>query len=289
MNRSTKVMGVLNLTPDSFSDGGSYDGPHRALKAVSRMAKQGAAVIDIGAQSTRPGALELGPQIELERLLPTLELICQARLQGNLPPDLLLSIDTFHAPVAERALGMGVNWINDVSGGTSDPAMLPLVAQSGCPYVLMHRRGTSKTMQDFCNYSDVVCEVEQELLELTARALSAGIVRSQLWWDPGLGFAKTTNQNLALLKGLPRLLIHGFPLLVGPSRKRFIGEIINEPRAKARSWGTAAVVCKAIAAGAAMVRVHDVAAMAQICAMADALWPQATNAAVSDKAPQKLA
>ena len=266
-------MGVLNITPDSFSDGGEHCQPNRALKTAQRLAKQGAHIIDIGAQSTRPGAELLAPEQELKRLLPALLLICQARQEGELPADLLLSLDTFHAPVAAKALELGVNWINDVSAGTADGAMLPLVAKAGCPYVLMHRRGSSQTMANFCYYNDVVSDVIAELQQRSAAALDAGIKREQLWWDPGLGFAKTTSQNLALLEGLPQLAAHGYPLLVGPSRKRFIGEILKENRAKARSWGTAAAVCKAIAGGAAMVRVHDVASMRQICQMADALWP----------------
>ena len=282
-------MGVLNITPDSFSDGGLFYDPNRAFKGLVRMAKQGAAIIDIGAQSTRPGAIELSPEQELERLLPLFSLICQARRAGELPADLLLSIDTFHAPVAAVALAHGVNWVNDVSAGTADSAMLPLVAKAACPYVLMHRRGNSQSMGDLNNYNNVVLEVEDELLQCSAAAVAAGVEPSQLWWDPGLGFAKNKDQNLELLDGLQRLAAHGYPLLVGPSRKRFIGEILNEKRARARSWGTAAAVCKAIAAGASMVRVHDVAAMLQVCAMADALWPHTATASVADKFLQKQA
>ena len=150
--------------------------------------------------------------------------------------------------------------------------MLPLVAEAGCPYVLMHSRGDSRSMDNLATYDDVVSEVHQALLVATDRALAAGIRAERIIWDPGLGFAKDTNHNLDLLAGLERITAEGFPVLVGPSRKRFIGAILEEPRPRARLWGTAAVVCRAIAAGAAIVRVHDVGPIVQTARMADALW-----------------
>ncbi len=268
-------MGVLNLTPDSFSDGGQHLDPDRALAAALKMAAQGADLIDLGAQSTRPGAQQLGSEAELARLLPVLQRLGAAKARGAFPHQApLLSVDTFHAPVAAAALGAGVDWVNDVSGGRADPAMLPLVAESGCPYVLTHSRGNSTTMDQLAHYGDVVAEVIDELQERTSQALAAGVRASQLLWDPGLGFAKTTAQNLLLMQGLAVLAAQGFPLLLGPSRKRFIGAVLGEPRPRARLWGTAATVCQAVAAGAAVVRVHDVAAMVQTCRMADALWPR---------------
>lgn len=268
-------MGVLNLTPDSFSDGGRLASTAAAEAAARRMARQGAAVLDLGGQSTRPGASEVEPSEELRRILPSLRAIRSTFTdQGGegapCPP--LLSIDTFRAAVAEAALEAGADWINDVSGGARDPAMVPLIAAAGCPYVLMHNRGTSSTMDGLAVYGDVVAEVRVELLRATDRALEAGLAAEQIIWDPGLGFAKTTEHNLALLEGLSVLRGEGFPLLVGPSRKRFIGELLAEPRPRARLWGTAAVVCKAVAAGADLVRVHDVGAIVQTCRMADALW-----------------
>ena len=263
----TLVMGVINLTPDSFSDGGRFDRPEAAVAQARRLVAAGADVLDLGAQSTRPGAETIGPEQELQRLLPALRAIRAAC------PEVLLSVDTFWAAVAEAALAAGADWINDVSGGQRDPAMLPLVARAGCPYVLMHSRGDSRSMDGLARYGeDVVAEVAAELQQASERALAAGVRREQLIWDPGLGFAKTTPQNLALLRDLDRLRAAGYPLLLGPSRKRFIGEVLQEPRPRARLWGTAAVCAQAIAKGADVLRVHDVAPIVQVATMADALW-----------------
>jgi dihydropteroate synthase len=268
----THVMGVINLTPDSFSDGGRFDRPERALAQARMLVAQGVDLLDLGAQSTRPGAEDVGVDVEVARLLPALQLIRDAFADLEQRP--LISVDTFRAPVAEAALEAGADWINDVSGGRQDPAMLPLVAAAGCPYVLMHSRGDSQTMDALTDYGahGVVDGVLTELQRSSERALSAGIRREQLIWDPGLGFAKSTEQNIALLRGLPRLRSEGIPLLVGPSRKRFIGAVLNEPRAKARLWGTAAVVAQCVSAGVDVVRVHDGAPIVQVARMADALW-----------------
>jgi dihydropteroate synthase len=269
------VMGVLNLTPDSFSDGGRLATVEAALARANRLLLQGATVLDLGAQSTRPGAEEVGAALELKRLLPALEAIRTAH------PTALLSIDTFHASVAEAALGAGAHWINDVRGANAtaeapegslrDPAMLPLIAAAGCPYVLMHSRGDSRSMDGLATYDDVVGEVRDGLLAATDQALGAGVRQEQILWDPGLGFAKTTAQNLELLRGLPELCAMGFPLLIGPSHKRFIGAVLDEPRPRARLWGTAAVCALAVAHGAAVLRVHDVGPIAQVVRMAEAL------------------
>jgi dihydropteroate synthase len=259
-------MGILNLTPDSFSDGGRLDSPERALRQATRMLSQGADLLDLGAQSTRPGAEEVGADAELQRLLPALRAIRQAH------PGALLSIDTFHAEVAARALAGGADWINDVSGGRRDPQILAVVAQAGCPYVLMHSRGDSRSMDGLTAYNDDVVEgVRTELLASTQRALAAGVQSDQLIWDPGLGFAKTCDQNLQLLRGLQRLRREGMPLLVGPSRKRFIGEVLGERRPRARLWGTAAACAQAISAGADVLRVHDVGPIVQTARMLDAI------------------
>lgn len=262
----TLVMGVINLTPDSFSDGGRFDRPDAAVAQARRMVAAGADVLDLGAQSTRPGAKEVGPAVELERLLPALKAIRSA------VPQTLISVDTFWGPVAQAALAAGAHWINDVSGGRRDPAILEVAAEAGCPYVLMHSRGDSRTMDQLTSYGDVVGDVAAELEQTSALALQAGVRREQLIWDPGLGFAKTTEQNLELLRGLDRLRASGNPLLVGPSRKRFIGAVLNEPRPKARLWGTAAVCAQAIAKGVDVLRVHDVAPIVQVARMSDALW-----------------
>ncbi len=263
-------MGVINLTPDSFSDGGRIKGASQALDTARRMVAQGATLLDLGAQSTRPGAEDIGVGTELARLLPALELIRSAL------PQVLLSIDTYRAPVAAAALEAGADWINDVSAGRMDPKLLGVAGAWGCPLVLMHSRGDSSSMDSLTAYGDLVDDVIGELQEASSRAQAAGVAASQLIWDPGLGFAKNEAQCLDLLEGLGRLKAQGYPLLVGPSRKRFIGAVLKEPRARARLWGTAAVVCKAIAAGADIVRVHDVGPIVQTARMADALWRKPT-------------
>jgi dihydropteroate synthase len=229
------------------------------------MLAQGADLLDLGGQSTRPGAEDIGAEREIGRVLPVLQAIRAAH------PEAVLSVDTFRAPVAEVALAAGADWINDVGGGRRDPEILKVVAAAGCPYVLMHSRGDSQSMDGLAVYGDVVQEVRQELLVATERALAAGVKAAQVIWDPGLGFAKTTEQNLELLRRLSELSGDGFPVLVGPSRKRFIGAVLEEPRARARLWGTAAVCGQAIAAGAAILRVHDVGPVVQTARMVDAL------------------
>lgn len=266
----TWVMGILNLTPDSFSDGGRFDRPEAAVRQARKMLAAGADVLDLGAQSTRPGASEIGPESELQRLLPVLRALRSAY------PTALLSVDTFRATVAEVALAEGADWVNDVRGGSTlrDPAMAALVAAARCPYVLMHNRGDSLAMDALAVYGDVLAEVRAELLDATDDLLAAGVQPQRILWDPGLGFAKSSEQNLALLRGLDRLAGEGFPLLVGPSRKRFIGTVLDEPRPRARLWGTVAVCTLAISRGAAVLRVHDVGPVVQTARMADALCGQ---------------
>ena len=259
-------MGVINVTPDSFSDGGRFLASERALAEAQRQLDKGADVLDLGAQSTRPGAEEVGAEEELRRLLPALNTIRQHC------PDALLSVDTFLAPVAAKALEAGANWINDVSGGRRDPDLLRVVADAGCPVVLMHSRGNSQTMDQLTAYPDVLGDVKAALVERSDAAIEAGVRESQIIWDPGLGFAKTHEQNLQLLRGLEQLTQGPQPVLIGPSRKRFIGAVLNEPRPKARLWGTAAVACRCSQAGAAVLRVHDVGPISQTLRMAAALW-----------------
>ncbi len=272
------VMGVINLTPDSFSDGGRFNRADLALNEASRQLRDGAEVLDLGAQSTRPGAVDVGAEEELSRLLPCLQSIRAAH------PQVILSVDTFRASVARAALEAGADWINDVSGGRRDPFMLSLVADAGCPYVLMHSRGDSQTMDDCTDYGEqgVVAGVLHELRLSTDRALQAGLSREQLIWDPGLGFAKTTDQNLQLIRQLDELQQDGIPLLLGPSRKRFIGAVLDQPRSKARIWGTAAVCARAVEAGVHVVRVHDVGPIHQVVTMAAAVARQDSPANVHD-------
>ena len=261
------VMGVINLTPDSFSDGGRYNTVDQAVREASRQIKAGADVLDLGAQSTRPGADEVGAEVELKRLLPCLRAIRRHH------PDVVISVDTFLAAVASAALESGADWINDVSGGRRDPAMLALIADRGCPYVLMHSRGDSSTMDSCTNYgaAGVVDEVKRELHDRTNQALNAGVKQAQLIWDPGLGFAKTNEQNLELISRIEDLKYDGIPLLLGPSRKRFIGAVLNQPRPKARIWGTAAICARAQFAGVHVLRVHDVGPIQQLVTMGAAI------------------
>ena len=259
-------MGVINITPDSFSDGGCFLQSEQAEQEADHQIASGADVLDLGAQSTRPGAEEVGAEEECRRLLEPLRRIRRRH------PSALISVDTFHASVAEAAMQAGADWINDVSGGRRDPAMLPLMAEVGCPVVLMHSRGDSQTMDGLTDYDDVVLDVLQGLRSRSEAALAMGVRADRIIWDPGLGFAKTQDQNLELLQRLELLTAEGIPLLIGPSRKRFIGAVLDEPQPRERIWGTAAVVCRCVQAGVAIVRVHDVKPMVQTVRMAEVLW-----------------
>ena len=253
-------MGVLNLTPDSFSDGGRWFDPADASRAVERglaLLAAGAELLDLGAESTRPGggvygggAREVAATEELARLLPVLEGLRAAT-------DAPLSVDTRKAAVARAALGAGADLVNDVSA-LADPEMGAVVAGAGCPVILMHSRGELATMQQGIRFRDVVAEVRSELAEAVARAEAAGIARGQIVIDPGIGFGKTAEQNLALLAGLPALAPLGLPVLVGASRKSFLGAVTGEPPA-GRLAGSLAAAARSAAGGAAILRVHDVA------------------------------
>lgn len=263
----TYLMGVLNVTPDSFSDGGRFDCLETAVAQAQRMATAGADILDIGGQSTRPGAETVPLEEELRRVVP----VVQALRTGegfSLP----ISVDTTRVVVAEAALEAGANWLNDVSGGTYEPAMLDLAAQWQVPIVLMHLRGTPQTMQALTEYGDLVSEVAAMLGAIAQGARQRGLAPQNIILDPGIGFAKTPQQSLELLRRLPELKDLGYPLLIGPSRKSFIGQILEQPDPQQRVWGTAAACCRAIAGGADILRVHDVAEMRDVSRMADALW-----------------
>jgi dihydropteroate synthase len=256
-------MGVLNVTPDSFSDGGRYLDPDRAVERALEMAREGAAIIDIGGESTRPGAQEVPAGIECERVLPVIR-----KLAGRL--DRPISIDTRKAMVAQQALEAGAVMVNDVSAMTFDRAMAGVVARYRAAVVLMHMRGTPATMQRMARYHDVVGEVCRYLAARARAAQAAGIPKSRIILDPGIGFAKQTSHNLKLLAGLSRLCRLGYPVLVGVSRKNFIRRIAGvEP--DQLTLGTAAAVCLAIAAGASIVRVHDPGPMAAAVRVAAAI------------------
>jgi dihydropteroate synthase len=250
-------MGILNVTPDSFSDGGRHDTVAAAVEHGLLMAAAGADYVDVGGESTRPGADRVSPEEECRRVLPVI-----AELAGH---GVSVSIDTTRATVARAALAAGAVLVNDVSGGLADPAMAPTVADAGVPWVLMHRRGHSREMYAHASYDDVVADVRRELGERVDTALAAGVAREHLVIDPGLGFAKQPEHDLALLAGLDRLTDLGFPVLVGASRKRFLGTLLaaadGSPRpVDRRESATVATSVLAARAGVWGVRVHDVAA-----------------------------
>jgi dihydropteroate synthase len=261
----TYLMGILNVTPDSFSDGGQFSTLEAAIAQALTLVDSGMDILDIGGQSTRPNAADLSVQEELERVIPVIKVL---RQRSNIP----ISVDTTKAAVAEAAIAAGADIVNDISSGTYDPAMLPTVAQLGVPIILMHLRGTPQTMQQQTNYSDLVGEILAFLKARIEAAVHAGINRQQIAVDPGIGFAKTGPQNIELLQQLSAFQALGCPILVGPSRKSFIGQILNQPDPTARVWGTAAACCVAIRGGADLLRVHDGPQMYDVCRVADAIW-----------------
>ena len=261
----TYLMGVLNVTPDSFSDGGEFNTPAAALAQAQQLVAAGADIIDVGGQSTRPGAAEISLEEELDRVLSVLQVL---RQEISVP----ISVDTTRAGVARTAVEAGADLINDISGGTFDPDMLPTVAGLGIPLVLMHIRGTPQTMQKLTGYQDLIGEIYQFLESQISVAIACGIDRSRIIIDPGIGFAKNYDQNLEIFRRLSAFRSLNCPILIGPSRKSFIGHILNQPDPKARVWGTAAACCAAIAGGADILRVHDVKQMQDVCRVADALF-----------------
>ncbi|MFF0143766.1 dihydropteroate synthase [Amycolatopsis sulphurea] len=261
-------MGVLNVTPDSFSDGGRYLDLDQALDHAREMWARGADLIDVGGESTRPGASRVDADVEAARILPVIR---QLASEG-----IALSADTTRATVAEAALAAGAKVINDVSGGLADPDMARVAAETGAPWVLMHWRGHSRDMTSLAEYTDVVAEVRDELLSRVDDAIAAGVEQSAIVLDPGLGFAKRPEHDWALLHQLDSLLSLGFPVLVGASRKRFLGRLLSgkdgHPRPPGgREVATAAVSTLAAAAGAWGVRVHEVGASLDAVAVA-AAW-----------------
>jgi dihydropteroate synthase len=250
----TLVMGILNVTEDSFSDGGRYLRADDAIEHGLRMLYAGADIIDVGGESTRPGADFVSSEDEQTRVIPVIRALVKAGA--------VVSIDTMHTATARAALDAGAHIVNDVSGLTHEADMPALIAERKAPYVLMHRRGDAQTMTTEANYSDVVAEVVAELAELRDRFLAAGVPASSIIVDPGLGFAKNPEHNWALLQGIDKLAALGHPVLIGTSRKRFLGSLLAEAGKPAppaeRDVATAATSALAAAAGAWCVRVHDV-------------------------------
>lgn len=257
------VMGILNVTPDSFSDGGRFLDPQRALARFECLVSEGADLVDVGAESTRPGSQAIDEQEEIRRLKPVLEVIGR---RAQVP----LSVDTQKAGVAERVIDWGAVLINDISALEHDSRMGRVIARTKAGLVLMHKRGTPQDMQQYCHYENVVEEVRDYLGKRIRHAEELGIAREQVLVDPGIGFAKNTQQNLSLLKGIGALQELGRPVLVGVSNKSFIGTVTGQP-VDQRVMGTAAAVAAAVFGGARMVRVHDVGLMREVVRMSEAL------------------
>jgi dihydropteroate synthase len=266
----TLVMGVINVTPDSFADGGVRFDPGVAVADALAMAEAGADLVDIGAESTRPGADPLPAAEELRRVVPVFE-----GLRGRIPVP--LSIDTYKAEVAERAIDLGALMVNDISALAYDPGLGAVVARRRVPIVLMHTRGRSRDMYELARYTDVPGEISRELQARVDVALAAGITRERIIVDPGIGFAKRAEHSMAAIAGLPRLASLGFPILVGPSRKSFLQAALGPVPASDRLWGTAAAVTAAVLGGAHIVRVHDVSEMVQVVRTADKIRDEATS------------
>jgi dihydropteroate synthase len=264
----TYVMGVLNVTPDSFSDGGRFATVAAAIDRAVQMVAAGGDIIDIGGESTKPGAIPVDAATELARVIPVIEAIRQHPDTQNIP----ISIDTTKATVARVAIEAGADIINDVSGGNLDPYMFATVARLGVSYIMMHMRGTPATMQQMTDYDDVVKEVLDYFETQIDRAVDAGIDRSNMIIDPGIGFAKKYQQSIELIRQLDRFQVLDLPILVGVSRKSFIGKILDQPDPNHRLWGTAAASCAAIARGADILRVHDVIEMVDVGRVADVMF-----------------
>ena len=263
------IMGVLNVTPDSFSDGGEFFDQDVAVEQGRRMISEGAEIIDIGGESTRPGAEEVSANVERQRVLPVIE-----RLRGGAGAT-LISIDTMKADVARAAVEAGAQIINDVTGGRGDAEMMPLAASSGAGFIIMHMQGTPRTMQLKPHYNDVVGEVAEFFRQQYARAVQSGIDPMSIAFDPGIGFGKTLQHNLELLRNLPRLRIENRPLVVGVSRKSFLGKVIDSPEVADRIPATVAMTALLRERGADVIRVHDVKPNVAALRAAEALLPLA--------------
>jgi dihydropteroate synthase len=258
------IVGILNVTPDSFSDGGRFVSAENAIDAGLKMSQEGAAWIDVGGESTRPGAAPVSEEEEKARVLPVVE-----GLKARVGAGVRISIDTYKSGTARAALAAGATVVNDISGGLLDPAILGVAAAAGAAIVLGHLRGAPATMMEGIAFDDVVAEVGAELEARVAAGRRAGC--REIWADPGIGFGKRIEHNLALLKALPELRARvGVPLLVGVSRKAFLGQLTGKPAAE-RQFGTAAAVTAAVLRGAAAVRVHDVGAARDVVIVAESL------------------
>ena len=266
MHKKPQIMGILNLTPDSFSDGGLYLSVDQALTRAKEMVLQGADIIDIGGESTRPGSKPVSVTEQKQRVLE----ICKA-LHEEFGNSITLSIDTTHAEVAAAVLDAGVTLVNDISAGRDDPKMFALCAEREVPIVLMHMQGTPETMQKNPHYDDVVTEVRDFLIQRADAAQQSGIKPEHIMIDPGIGFGKTSQHNLALLDGLAKFVDTEYPVLLGTSRKRFMGKLANTDKPEALVHATCATTALGVRDGVSMFRVHDIAANRQAADIAFAI------------------
>lgn len=262
------LMGILNVTPDSFSDGGRHNDPGRALAHGLEMVRQGADIVDVGGESTRPGSVRVPADEQLRRVIPVVR-----QLRRALPADVHISVDTTSAAVAAAALEQGATIINDVSAGREDAGMFDLVARSGAFHILMHMQGTPATMQDDPQYQDVIAEITAFLRARAQRAQEAGVSREKILLDPGIGFGKTGQHNMDILANLRAFTGAGYPVLVGASRKRFMRAVCRETGSAELAGATCATTVFAVMAGVQALRVHDVQANRQALDMAWALSP----------------
>ena len=258
------IMGILNVTPDSFSDGGKYNDLDTAIRHGKQMIDEGADIIDIGGESTRPGSERVSPQEQINRVVNIIEAINE-----TMPEHVEISIDTTRSEVAEAALHAGATIVNDVSGGNDDPAVIDLCVEKKCPYIIMHMQGTPGTMQDNPTYDDVVKEIEQFLISRAELCLDKGIKKENLCIDPGIGFGKTREHNLLLLNNLDKYVATGYPVLLGTSRKRFMGTICKVNTPEELIGATTATTALGIINGVKIFRVHDVKPNRQA---ADVAW-----------------
>lgn len=260
------LMGILNVTPDSFSDGGRYESPTAALAHAERMLEDGADIIDVGGESTRPYSISVSSGEQIHRVIPVIKAI-RKHLSSTIP----ISIDTRLSAVARLALAEGATIINDVSAGLSDPEILKVAALAECPIVMMHMQGTPQTMQDAPHYENVVNEVISSLSERINAAKKAGIRTEQIILDPGIGFGKSTQHDLALINHLEQFCKQGFPVLLGASRKKFMQSYVRNTDDDSLSIATAAITALAVTAGVHIIRVHDVLANRQALDLAWAI------------------
>ncbi len=262
-NPATLIMGILNVTPDSFSDGGMYYNATQAIEFALQMEEEGADIIDVGGESTRPGAKTVELQKECDRILPVIEGI-------RTKSDILISIDTYKSEVARQSIATGAGMVNDISGMTFDPNMVDVIKDSGLPVVIMHIKGTPKNMQKNPYYEDLMQELTEYFEERKKFARAKGILDQQIILDPGIGFGKRLQDNFQLLRELKKIVDMGFPVLIGPSKKSFIGLTLDLP-VDQRLEGTAAAVTTGILKGARIVRVHDVKEMKRVALITDSI------------------